>query len=282
LPNGGKYALLEKPAKGDKIIASITLRFGDENSLTNKSTTGVLLAEMLKTGTTTKTKKQIADELDRIKTNISFNGGAGSLSIGINTDKQNLAAALALLDDMLKHPAFDATEFDKVILDTKAGIESGKSDPQTLASEKLANLTSGYPKGHPLYASTTDEDLEDLASLKLEEVKKYYNDFYGADNSISVFVGQLDKKQITDFLQHVFGTWNSKEPYKDIERKYFETKKATETINTPDKTNAIMLAGMNLNISRKHPDYPAIHYGERIARGRCFFILPYSQTFTGK
>ena len=65
--------------------------------------------------------------------------GAGALSINLSTDKQNLPAALALLDDMLLHPKFDAAEFDKVMLDTKANFEAGKSDPQTLASEKLGN-----------------------------------------------------------------------------------------------------------------------------------------------
>ena len=88
LANGGKYALLEKPTKGDKITASVILRFGDEKSLNNKSEIGGVLAEMLYSGTTTKTKEQIADELDRIKTSISFSGGSTSLSININSDKK--------------------------------------------------------------------------------------------------------------------------------------------------------------------------------------------------
>ena len=270
LPNGGKYALLEKPTKGDKINASIILRFGDEKSLNNKFEAGAILADMLKSGTTTKTKKQIADELDRIKTTIFFNGGSTSLSIYINTDKQNLPAALALLDDMLKNPKFDPAEFDKIILDTKANYEAGKNDPQTIASDKLGKMMSNYPQGHPYYASGTDEDLEDLAKVKLDDVKKYYNDFYGANNSVSSFVGELDKKQVKSFLENTFGKWNSKETYKEVEPIYFETKAKTETINTPDKTNAIMLGGINLNISRKHPDYPSVIMANELLGGGAF------------
>lgn len=270
LANGGKYALLEKPTKGDKITAAITLRFGDEKSLSDRSEAAAVLADMLKMGTTTRTKKQIADELDKIKTTISFSGGAGSLSINISTDKQNLPAALVLLDDMLKNPRFDAAEFDKIILDTKADYESSKSDPQSRASEKLGKLLSKYSKGHPYYASSTEESLDDLSKVKLEEVKKYYTDFYGGNNSVSSFVGQLDKPQITGFLQNTFGKWNSKKFYKEIEPLYFETKETIETINTPDKTNAMMLAGMNLNISRKNPDYPAVAMANELLGGGAF------------
>jgi len=268
LANGGKYALLEKPTKGDKITASVILRFGDEKSLNNKSEIGGVLAEMLYSGTTTKTKEQIADELDRIS--ISFSGGSTSLSININTDKKNLSAALALLDDMLQNPKFDAKEFDRIILDTKASYETGKSDPQTLAAQKLQKMLSNYPSGHPYYASSTDESLEELAKVKLDDVKKYYHDFYGANNSVSSFVGELDKKQIKSFLESSFGKWNSKETYKEVEPIYFESKAKTETINTPDKTNAMLLGGLNLNISRKHPDYAAVIIANELLGGGAF------------
>ncbi|MEP6748527.1 MAG: insulinase family protein [Bacteroidota bacterium] len=270
LPNGGKYALLEKPTKGDKIDAFVTLRLGDENNLTDKGQIAVITAAMLKTGTETKTKKQIADELDRIKTDISIYGAANELSVRINTDKQNLTAALALLDDLLKHPKFDQTEFDKVILDTKADYEASRNDPNTIASIRLAKRTTKYPKGHPNYAADTDESLAELNAMKTEDVKKYYTDFYGANNSVSSFVGELDKKQITDFLQNSLGNWTSKMAYKEVETKYFDVPGTVENIETPDKTNATLLGNINLNISEKNADYPAVFMANELLGGGAF------------
>ncbi len=270
LSNGGKYVLLEKPTKGDKINAQITLRFGDESTLSNQSEAGAVLAGLLKRGTTTRTKKEITDELDKIKTSISFSSGAGSLNIGINTDKQNLPAALALLEDLLKNPKLDQEEFDKIIMETKAAYETNQNDPQTVASEKLGKLTSNYPPGHPFYASTTDEAIADLSKVKLEDVKNYYKNFYGGNNSVSSFVGEVDKPKVKAFLENTFGKWNSKAAYKQIEPKYFATKATTETINTPDKTNAMLLGGLNLDISRKHPDYPAVILANDLLGGGAF------------
>jgi zinc protease len=270
LANGGKYVLLEKPTKGDKINASLSLRMGDENSLMNKAEVAQIAAAMLKTGTTTKTKKQISDELDRIKTEISFNGSAGGLIITLNTDKQNLPAALALLDDMLHHPKYDATEFEKVVLDTKANYEANRNEPFNAAFTKLQKITTKYPKGHPYYAADTDESLEELNKVKLEDVKKYYADFYGANNSLAAFVGEIDKKQVTDFLQNSFGKWNSKASYKQIEPKYFDIHGTVESISTPDKTNAALAGNINLNISEKHADYPAVFMANELLGGGAF------------
>jgi zinc protease len=236
----------------------------------NKREAAQVVAKMLKTGTTTKTKKQISDELDKIKTDISFYGGADVVIITMNTDKQNLPAALALLDDMLHHPKFDATEFEKVVIDTKADYEANRNEPFNAAFSKLQKLTSRYPKGHPFYAADTDEKLEELNKVKLDDVKKYYTDFYGANNSLAAFVGEIDKKRVTDFLQNSFGKWNSKASYKPVEFKYFDVPGTVENIPTPDKTNAALIGNINLNISEKHADYPAVFMANELLGGGAF------------
>ncbi|MGN6531403.1 MAG: M16 family metallopeptidase [Ginsengibacter sp.] len=270
LPNGGKYALLEKPAKGDKVNATIVLRYGNKETLANKREIGALLAAMLKTGTTSRTKEQISDELDKIKTNISFSDNAGKLNIRMSTDKKNLDAALNLLTDLLKNPKFDQAEFDKLLVFRKTNYESNKQDPQTVSSERLAKLTSNYPKGHPLYAQSTDERLAALAEVNLANVKKYYEDFYGANNSLSVFVGGIDKNTVVKFLNNTLGNWNSKAAYAEIVPEYFNAKSATESVNTPDKANAVLVGGINLKMSQKDADYPAVMMANELLGGGTF------------
>ena len=270
LANGGQYALLEKPDKGDKITASIELRYGNKQNLANKSEIGSLLAGMLKTGTTTKTKEQIADEFDKIKTNINFSDNAGKLTIRISTDKKNLEAALNLLTDLLKNPKFDKAEFDKLLVQTKTDCEANKQDPQTVSFEKLAKLTTNYPKGHPLYAESSDERIADLAKVKLEDLQKYYADFYGANHSLSVFIGGIDKNQVTTFLKNTLGDWNSKADYAEIVPEYFDVKSTTASVETPDKTNAVLAGRINLQLSQKDADYPAAMMANELLGGGSF------------
>lgn len=270
LANGGKYALLEKSSKGDKVTASLVLQYGNQESLSGKSETGTLMAAMIKAGTTTRTKKQITEELNKIKTTIYFYEYAGRLQIQMLTDRKNLEAALNLLTDLLENPKFDNAEFNKLWTERKRIYESTKQDPQTVCASSLANLTTNYPKGHPLYISSKEEKLEELSKVTLEDLKKYYNNFYGANNSLSVFVGEIDKKQVSSFLEKTFSRWNSKWPFSEIVAEYYDVKSITETVQIPGKTYAALAGNVPLQLSQKDPDYAAVMTANNILGGGRF------------
>lgn len=270
LANGGQYALLEKPVKGDKINAVIALQIGDENSLTGKSEIAALTARMLKNGTKTRTKKQINEELDRLKTEVSIYSSPGRVSVVLNTDKANLANALALVDDLLHNPSFDAEEFEKLRKELRTDYETSKSNPDNLAFTRLSKLLTNYPKGHPLYTSEADENIAALDKITLADVKKFYADFYGANNSVSTFVGEIDKSNVKAFLQKSLSKWNSKQPFRELESKYFDVKGSTQSITVEDKTNATLAGGINLKLSEKSADYPAVFMANELLGGGAF------------
>jgi zinc protease len=270
LASGGKYALLEKPAKGNKIEARILLRMGDEKSLSQKSMIANLTASMLKLGTKTRSKKDINDQLDQYKINLSLSGSVDGLYVRISTDKPNLSNALNLVQDILRNPSFDATEFEKLKLETKSGLEANRNEPQAVASEEMTKLTSFYPKTHPFYSDTTEESLVSLNKITLEDVKNYYATFYGGSNSISSFVGGIDKPLIIKFLNSTFDNWKSKTTYKRIPTQYFDIKSGDKTIQINDKTNAVLLGKINLNIGEKNPDYPAVEMANELLGGGAF------------
>lgn len=134
----------------------------------------------------------------------------------------------------------------------------------------MRKITSPYVKGHPLYFSDINENLDDLGNVTLEDIKKYYNDFYGANHSISVFVGGIDQEVVSSFLNKAFGHWNSKVNYGRINPIYFETKSTTENITTPDKANAQLMGIINLSLSQKNPDYPALFMANYLMGGGTF------------
>ncbi len=133
LANGMKYALLKKPSKGNKIYVQMILKMGDENSLNGKMMQANITARMLKKGTETRSKMEINDLLDKIKTTVNISARGGKLMVTMNTDKDNLMAAFNLLNDLLLHPKFNLDEFEKTKLEIKSEIEANQSEPSQIA-----------------------------------------------------------------------------------------------------------------------------------------------------
>jgi len=71
-----------------------------------------------------------------------------------------------------------------------------------------------YPKDHP-YNWTVIGSLQDLQSATLEDVKEFYNEFYGASNATLVIAGDIDIPKTKKLVEQWFGeirAGNSIEP----------------------------------------------------------------------
>ncbi|AOW10770.1 M16 family metallopeptidase [Flavobacterium gilvum] len=270
LASGGRYALLEKPAKGNKIEGRLLLRMGDEKSLSQKSMIAELTASMLKLGTKTRSKKDINDQIDQYKLNLSTVGSVDGLYVRISTDKANLGNALNLVQDILRNPSFDVAEFEKLKLEAKSGLESQRNEPQAVASQELVKTIALYLKTHPFYTETIDESLATLDKITIDDLKNFYATFYGGSNSIASFVGGIDKDLIKKFLSSTLDNWSPKVAYKRIPTQYFDVKSSDKTIQINDKTNAVLFGRINLNVGEKNPDYPALEMANELLGGGSF------------
>jgi zinc protease len=273
LTGGMKYALLKKPVKGDKVYGSLILKFGDEQSLMGKGSVAQLTAAMLKNGTLTRSKKQINDELDKLKSSIEISAAqadASVVNVSFVSDKDNCAAALDLLGDILLHPAFDKNEYDKLVIDAGSELDKGRTDPQYVAFNTITRKMAPYAAGHPLSTESPDEQLADLKKITVDDVKQFYGDFYGVDHGFAAFVGAIDAASIHGFMEKTFGNFKSKLPYKEVEVKYFDLKGSLDEINIPDKKNAVFAGAIDLPLKQGDKDYMALDMANEMLGGGAF------------
>lgn len=267
VPSGMKTAYLYKKTRGESVQARLTLRFGDEKSLQGKGTAGQYAARMLDKGTSKLTRQQIKDEFDRLKARVSFFGGATSTAVNIETTKPNLTEVIKLVEQILKDPSFPADEFEKLKSESIANIESQRSEPSSVAFSRMSKYTSPYPKGDPRYAETFDESIEAIKNLKLEDVKKFHKDFYGANNATLSIVGDFNADETSALITQAFGSWKSPANFKRLEARIKPVQAINEKIETPDKANAFMTAQYSWEIKDTNPDYPALVLGHYMLGG---------------
>ncbi|MEZ0484131.1 M16 family metallopeptidase [Fibrella aquatica] len=266
-PNTIELALLPKSTKGNEVNARMTLRYGDIKSLANKNTVSQLTASMLNKGTTTRSRQAIQDELDKLKAQVQVFGGGNSVGVNIKTDKANLPAVVRLVSDMLKNPVFSAEEFEKLKQEELAGIESQRSEPTAQASIAFSRAISPYSKDDIRYTPTFDEQVQSLNATKLDDLKAFHKQFYGAQNATAAVVGDFDETVLRKVIMDEFGSWKSKTPFSRIISEVKPVKAELISLETPDKANAMMLAGYMFPMRDDDPDYAALVMGNYMLGG---------------
>jgi len=267
LPAALKVALLPKKTRGGAVVTAMTLRFGDEKSLMNKQAVADLTADILMRGTTKHTRQQIKDEFDRLKARVQVSGGATQANVFLETDREHLPDAMRLVAEVLRSPSFPATELEQLRQENLATIEQQRSEPQSIGSTAFSRHMSPYPKGDVRYTSTPEEAIADYKAVTLEDVKKFYADFYGGSTGELAVVGDFDAQEIRKLATELLGDWKSPRPFERVPRPYKNVEALNKSFEAPDKANAFLLAGLNLNLRDDDPDYPALVLGNYMLGG---------------
>lgn len=262
-----KLALLSKKTRGGTVVANIRLHFGDEKSLMHKSTIAGMTGSMLMRGTVGRTRQQIQDALDRLKATARVSGSTTGASASVETVKENLPAVLRLIGEVFRQASFPEAEFDTLKEERLAAIEQQMSNPQAIAANTFARHGNSYPKGHVYYSPTFDEQIAAIKSATLENVKGFHKNFYGASHGEVALSGDFETDGIVEVLKEIFPEWNSPGDYKRVENPYQEITPANRSVETPDKANAVFIAGLPLAVSDNHADYPALVLGNYMLGG---------------
>jgi len=267
LANGMEYSLISKGTRGGTISASMTIRIGTKESLTGIGMTDNLTAAMLMRGSENLDRQAIKDKLDGMKSSVNIGGGGNTISVSINSTKEYLAAVLAIVEDVLKNPAFNETEFSNLKTEMKTGLESQQNEPMSIAGLVYRKTMSPYPKGDVRYVPSIPEQLEMLDDVTIDGMKALHAKLFGMSNTTVSIVGDFDQDQIVKELQTRFGSWNNPTPFVRIANDYLPNPAGSTKIETPDKANALMLTGINLKMKDDSPDYPALYVGNYLLGG---------------
>jgi zinc protease len=258
LASGMKLAVLGKQTRGHVVRARLTLRFGTEADFTGGNRVAVsMLDQALSRGTKLHTFQQLKDQWDALDAQVTFGSQPGALDVNIQTTRENLAAVLALVDEVLRQPAFPQDQFDIAVKEVVTELDDQKSDPQAQAFLAVQRTSSPYPTTHPLYVPTTEEEIAGLKALKLANVKKFAG-MLGTSNATMTILGDVDTAAIKPWIEKTWGSWKSPRPWKRIERKYTATTGGEQALDFPDKANTMIAAAHAVDMKDDDADAPAM------------------------
>ncbi len=258
IPGGARYALLNKTTRGEAVNLIISLHIGSKESLSGKAKIAELAGNMLMKGTASRTASQINDELDKLKADTRIYSYGQTVAVQVQTVNKNLVAVLKVIEDVLRHPSFPAGEFDKVVQQTLDQIDQQKSDPQSISYLKFNQILDPYPATDFRYHMTFDEQTTAVRAIKLEDIKKFYTDYYNGTHATVAIVGEFEEEPVTKQLTAMLQNWNAPVKFDRAVSEFFDVPAKSEKINTPEKANANLMAGYNFEMRDDNPDYPAL------------------------
>ena len=173
-------------------------------------------AAMLQLGTTTRSARQISEDLADIGANLNisvggsggggrggFGGGGGDTgTISLSSLTANFDTALGILADVLLHPAFPEDDFAKWKSRQLSAIEQGRTSPNVLANELLLKVL--YPNDARQTARAT---VESLGKITRENLLQHYKTYYVPSGNLAGMSGDITPRDAVAKLEKALSNW---------------------------------------------------------------------------
>ncbi len=267
LANGMRLTLLPKRTRGGVVQGTLLLRFGTEQTLRGQRVAQAVTTALLDRGTRDRSRQAMKDTLDKLKVNIGFNGSPGVLAASFNAKRETLVPALRLLAEIVRRPALDSTELEKLRTERLAQLEAARSEPQAIVFTAVGRVGAVTDPQHPRYEPSIEEEIADWKAIGAAPLRAFHARFYGARNGDLGLVGDFDADSVRALAQSLFGDFTSSEPWVMVPDPYQRSDSTLVNVETPDKANAVFAAVQTVRLSDGDPDYAAMQIAGEILGG---------------
>ena len=157
---------------------------------------------LLRTGTTTKTKSQIDEQIDFLGANLN----TSSTSISGSCLSKHTDAFLPIFTDILYNPTFNSEELDKWKKQTISALAHEKTEPGAIASNVGNKLMFGA--NHPYGEIKTEAT---VSSITTDMCRNYYQTYFKPNVAYLIIVGDINLKSAKKITDTYFAKWKKGE-----------------------------------------------------------------------
>lgn len=196
LPNGLKVFVVENH-KIPKVSYHLLLDY--EPVLEGENAGYVdMTGQMLRTGTATRTKDQLDEEIDFIGATMNTT----SDGIFASALKKHNEKLLELMSDVLLNAKFKQEELDKIKKQTISGLEAEKNEATAIAQRVSSAIM--YGKDHPYGEFATEESVN---KITLDLCSNYYKTYFKPNIAYLAVVGDITLAEVKPLIEKYFGAW---------------------------------------------------------------------------
>ncbi|MHB8931789.1 MAG: M16 family metallopeptidase, partial [Melioribacteraceae bacterium] len=169
--------------------------------------------ELLRTGTKSRTKDKLDEEIDFLGASLS----TSSSSIYASGLSKYAEKIMGIVSDIILNHDFKQEELDKIRKQTLSGLAYQKEDPDAI-SKRVSDAVM-YGKDYPYGESETEESVK---SITLDMCSKYIDTYFRPNISYLAIVGDINKAKAKSLIEKYLGKWEKK----DVPKNTYTTPKA--------------------------------------------------------
>lgn len=158
--------------------------------------------DLLRAGTTSKTKAEIDEAIDFIGANLS----TSSSSVYGFTLTKHLDEFMGIMADVIKNPSFPEDELEKVKKQYISALAADSNDPNSIANKVRRALVYGLD--HPYGEMMTEETVGTVTS---DMCKIYYDTYFRPNIAYLAIVGDISADDAEDLVKEYLGDWQKGE-----------------------------------------------------------------------
>ncbi|NTV83060.1 MAG: insulinase family protein, partial [Bacteroidales bacterium] len=183
---------------------NIVLKGGHYLDALDKAGTAFLVAELMMEGTKNKTPLELEEEIEKLGASISINASATEITINVNTLTRTYEKSLALVEEMLLEPRWDAEEFDMAKQRLINRLLRAKADPGALARDEFMKLVYGPEHIFSIDRQGTETT---VGSITLDDLKAYYKAYFTPANANFHVAGDITRDKVMSSLKNLDKKW---------------------------------------------------------------------------
>jgi zinc protease len=242
LSNGLKIVLARRPSI-PQVRFDLLLDAGFAADQSGIPGTASLALAMLDEGTATRNALQISDQLAQLGANLGTGSRLDVSSVSLEALKENLDASLAIYADVILHPSFPRSDFERLKKQRFAQIQQEKADPVGLALRVFPGLL--YGKGHAYANPWTGSGTEETTGkIRREDLIRFHQAWFKPNHATLVVVGATNMAEIRPRLERLFAGWKpGNVPAKSIATVGQQPKPVVYLIDRPGSLQSLIIAG---------------------------------------
>ncbi len=206
LANGLEVVLAETHTF-PKISAELFFRSGNAAVAHTSPGLAEITASVVRTGTASRTNRQIEEDLRRMGGDLGTHAGTDSSAVSITGLTEFSGGLLELLSDLARNASFPEGEFERERRQKIEELKIERTTPGFLASDRFRRALFGE---HP-YAIVTPT-AEQVASYRREQLEDFYRRHYAPANALLIAVGDFSSAAMMEQVEKAFGEWNAPQP----------------------------------------------------------------------